>query len=170
MTKVPNKTKRAQKRKARRLAAAEAQRKLAREPAQRECHVTATRQGDMILFQTRTGYFSPRTGPVFAIYDIEIADACDNPNALVELCMKAGLSTLSALLRTPVLGVPGQEALKRLAEAAAKWMKLDLDELRKVLEAERAAEARVDTEAQAAMGEGRLGEGPDPMIDLGGEG
>jgi hypothetical protein len=145
--------KKPQKRKARRLAAAESQRKLAREPAQRECHITATRTGDVIAFQTRTGYFAPRTGPAFMVHELEIADACDNPQALVETIMKAGISVLAGTLRTPVSGKKGTEAIKALAEAAAAWMKLDLEALRKEIAEERAAQAQANDTTPAEVTE-----------------
>jgi hypothetical protein len=135
--KIPNKTKRTQRAKARRLAAEEARKTAARAPASREIVVKAERLGDMMHFTVRQGYFSPRMAGNWALYDLEIADAHDNPTALVECCMKAGIAVLSGILRTPILGVPGQEALKRLAQSAAQWMKLDVDELRKALEEER---------------------------------
>jgi hypothetical protein len=152
--KVPNKMKRDQKRKARRLAAAEAQKRVAT-TAIRECHVQATRQGDMIYFQTRTGYFSPRVGPVFSLHELEIADALDNPNALVECCMKAGIAVLAGCLRTPVMGKPGKEALTALADAAAKWLKIDVEALKKEIAEERNAQAKHDA----------AGDAPEPAQD-----
>jgi hypothetical protein len=127
--------------KAKRIAAGEASRKLAKEPTSRESHIKARKAGDMILFETRTGYFSPRSGPMFGVHELEVVEAHDTPTALVEVCMKAGVAVLGSLFRVNVQNMKGEEAMKALAAAAAQWMKLDVEALRKELEEERADQA-----------------------------
>lgn len=193
MAKPTKKQKRTQARKARQLAAGEANRKVLREPTQRECHITATRYTDHILFQSRVGYFAPRTGAVFALYDLEIVDALENPGALIEAIMKAGLAALSSLLRVPAIGLPGKEVMTKLAQAAADWLKLDVEVLKAAIEAERKGDKEEDKIAEAIQNDGpvaeklmadelaaevreeqRQGVADDPamasMVDLGGEG
>lgn len=140
MSKVPNKMKRTQRAKARRLAAEEARAKVAKIPSSREVVVKAQNLGDTLLCTVRAGYFSPVLMSSWSIDELAVADAHDNPTALVETIMKAGLAVMGGLFRTKVLGLTGEQALKALAENAGKWMKLDIEALRKEIAEERAAE------------------------------
>lgn len=134
-------------RKARRLAAADIARRVGKDPTTREAVLKLIVGKDALLFQPRTGYFSPRTGPTYSMSDLDVAEALDNPGHMVQVCAKLGFSMLSQVLRY-TKPAPGQQALKDLAEAAAKLMKLDVEALRAELEAER-AQAAIDEMAKA---------------------
>lgn len=140
MKRLSDKQKRRLIRKAKALAAAELSRKAGKDPTTREAILKAIVGKDQILFQARTGYFSPRTGPTYAMSDLDVAEALDKPAHMVEVCARLGFQMLSQLLRykTPA---PGQQALVDLAQRAADLLKLDVEALRKELEAERAQEA-----------------------------
>lgn len=140
MKRMTDKQKKHLMRKARQLAAADIARRAGKDPATREAILKMTVGKQALLFQPRVGYFSPRTGPMYTMSDLDVAEALDNPNHMVTVCAKLGFSMLSQVLRykTPA---PGQQALKDLAELAAKLMKLDVEALRKELEAERAEQA-----------------------------
>lgn len=124
-------------RKAKRLAAEEARRRQAKDPTTREVILRATRLPDAISFQARRGYFSPRSGPVYVLSDLDLAEAMERPAHMVEACAKLGFTVLSQLLNY-TKPAPGTRALTDLIEAAGKWLKLDFEALRKELEAERA--------------------------------
>lgn len=150
MKRLSDKQKKRLMRKAKALMAAEMTRKVGKDPKTREVHVKALVGPDAILFQARTGYFSPRTGPTYSLSDLDIAEALDHPSHMVEVCAKLGFTMLSQILRykTPA---PGQQALKDLAQAAADLMKLDVEALRRELEAERADAAVAQTAEEAQV-------------------
>lgn len=140
MKRITDKQKRRLMRKAKQLAAADIARRAGKDPASREVHIKAIRGKDAILFQARTGYFSPRTGPVYTMSDLDIAEALDRPSHMVQACAKLGFVMLSQVLRYKQPAA-GTQALTDLAEAAAKWLALDVEALRAELAAERAADA-----------------------------
>lgn len=127
-------------RKAKQLAAADIARRTGADPKTREAHLKVLVGPSALLFQARTGYFSPRTGPTYSMSDLDVAEALDNPGHMVEVCAKLGFTMLSQVLRY-TKPAPGQVALKELAERAAAVMGLDAEALRKELEAERAERA-----------------------------
>lgn len=149
MKRLTDKQKRAAIRKAKRLAAADLSRRTGKNPDTREVIVKLIRGKDEMAFQTRTGYLSPRTGPVYTVSDLDIAEAIDNPGHLVQVCAKLGFVVLAHALRyrSPK---PGVEALTDMATKAAEFMKLDLDALRKAIELDRQEQEEAQAKAQAA--------------------
>lgn len=141
MKRLSDKQKRRVMRKAKQLAAADLSRRVGKDPATREVHIKATAGKDAIFFATRTGYFSPRSGPVYTLADLDIADCLDTPGKMVEVCAKLGFTVLAQILRyrNPA---PGQAALTEIAEAAAKFMKMDVEAVKAELAAEKAEEAK----------------------------
>jgi hypothetical protein len=127
-------------RKARQLAAADISRRAGEDPTTREAVLKMVVGKDSLMFQPRTGYFAPRTGPMYSMSDLDVAEALDNPGHMVQVCAKLGFSMLAQVLRY-TKPAPGQQALKDLAEVAAKMMKLDVEALRAELAAERAEAA-----------------------------
>ena len=151
MKRLTDKQKRRLMRKAKQLAAADLARRVGRDPTIREAHLKVLVGPTQLLFQARTGCFSPRTGPTYSMSDLDVAEALDNPGHMVEVCAKLGFTMLSQVLRY-TKPAPGQVALKELAERAAALMKLDVEALRKELEAERADEAVGPTSTGTAEG------------------
>lgn len=151
MKRMTDKQKKHLMRKARQLAAADIARKAGKDPVSREVHVKAIRGKDAIMFQARRGYFSPRTGPVYSLSDLDIAEALDNPGHLVSACAKLGFVMLAQVLRI-ANPAQGSQALVDMADAAAKWLGIDVEALKAELAAERAEQA-ADEAAKVAAAE-----------------
>jgi hypothetical protein len=149
MKRITDKQKRRLMRKAKQLAAADIARRTGKDPTTREAHLKAIVGPSGIAFQARTGYFAPRSGPVYTMSDLDVAEALDQPGHMVQVCAKLGFTMLSQLLRYPNPAA-GTQALTDLAERAAKLMKLDVEALRAELAAERAEEAKAEAEKAAA--------------------
>lgn len=148
MKRMSDKQKKAQLRKARRLAAADFARKTGKDPKTREVHIKAIAGKDAVFFQTRTGLFSPRSGPVYTLTDLDVADCLDNPAKMVEVGAKLGFIVLAQVMRYRQPAA-GQKALTELADITARWMGMDVEALRKELAAERADEGPTATATDA---------------------
>lgn len=149
---MSDKQKRHLMRKAKQLAAAEVSRKAGKNPDTREVIIKAIAGRDAILFQARSGYFSPRTGPTYTLSDLDIVSAMEQPAHLVEVCAKLGFVVLAQAMRYKKPAA-GTQALTELADIAAKWLKVDVEALKAELAKEREDEERAVAEA-AAKGEG----------------
>ena len=140
LKRITDKQKRRLIRKARALASADISRRVGKDPTSREVILKVIKGKGEMAIQARTGYLSPRNGPLYSISDLDVAESLDNPSHVVQIAAKIGFIALTQSMRLKNLP-QGAAALTAWAEAAAKWLDLDVDALKAELADERAQAA-----------------------------
>lgn len=136
-------------RKARRLAYEAETHRLKKVAPTREVHVRAARIGDYgMAVTTRTGLYSGQQGPTISVSDLELAEALDDPRAFGLVAAKVGLLVMSALMRT---NAHAPDVLHTTAEAAAKWIGINIEELRAQLAEEKATQEQMAANAESKV-------------------